>query len=508
MIKPYIDLHIHSTISDGLYSPQEVINQAYDKGIRIMAITDHNATIDLSVLRRENPNMQLIQGAEISCIYTAPTGKETELHVIGLGFDPNHPKIQEVLKHNQPDRRPYINAILDRLRLCGIDLGEYQDVHKNNPHSRHIGRVHLAQTMVNKGYVKDVEEAFHTYIGAFGKKLAFVENPLRYVSLDTAVDAILASGGIPVLCHLYYYRLEPAEQDVLLSYFKKITGDKGAMEVFYSRYDPDLRLLLLQKSRQFGLMPSAASDFHGQDENETLDNRFSYVCCSQILDCLGIQVENSVPSFPILVLSGFSGSGKGTILAKFCKENRQIFGRQLGVVTSYTTRKPRFEGENYHFVSPDEFRDMAQSNQFLEFNNEYSDHSYATPIQGVLDAVLARKIPCLEIDRVGTKNLLTRGRVDPNMVFPVFIAVQADELYRRLTARGTETQTQIKKRLAIAIYESINIGLLYPYILINDDLDKTTMQLENVFQFKQCEVDDMFDAEKFRLEAKAILGSI
>ncbi len=292
MHTPYIDLHLHSTVSDGALTPSALLSRAREAGIRILSLTDHNHTGDLSVLRQRNPDLQLIQGVEISCFYPAPWGKEVALHVIGLGFDPDNPKIQEVLRKNQPDRRPYVNAILDRLRQCGIDLGDYGDILRKNPHSKHIGRKQIAQVLQQEGYVRDVDEAFDTYIGGFGKKLAFVENPLRYVSLEEAVAAILDAGGIPVLCHLYYYGLEPERQDTLLRYFKSLTGDKGAMEVFYGPYSRDLQYSLLEKSRQFGLMASAASDFHGQNENETLDHKFPCSCCAALLEQLGVSPGN------------------------------------------------------------------------------------------------------------------------------------------------------------------------------------------------------------------------
>lgn len=104
---------------------------------------------------------------------------------VGLGFDPSHPKIQEVLKNNQPDRSPYINAILDRLRTCGIDPGGHEDICQLDPGSKHIGRMQIAQAMVRGGLVKDVEDAFRTYIDAVGKKLAFAEKPLRFPSVGS-----------------------------------------------------------------------------------------------------------------------------------------------------------------------------------------------------------------------------------------------------------------------------------------------------------------------------------
>lgn len=289
MRKCYMDLHTHTTRSDGALTPGELIDRAREAGIGILAITDHNYTEDLTALREANPDMTLIQGAEISCLYDAPSGREVELHVVGLGFDRDNERIRQVLAHNQPDRRPYVNAILDRLRECGIDLGDYEAIRQGAPDSKHLGRMQIAKTMVAKGYVSSVESAFEEYLGAFGKRRAFVVNPLRFVGLSEAVEAILAAGGIPVLCHLFYYQLEEGDQEALLRRFQELAGEKGAIEVYYSKYDQAGRQFLLEKSRAYRLMSSAASDFHGQDPMDRMDHYFSPEDCGALLDVLGVR---------------------------------------------------------------------------------------------------------------------------------------------------------------------------------------------------------------------------
>lgn len=284
----YIDLHTHTLNSDGALPAKALVEKALSAGIRIMAITDHNYTEDLSELRDAYPDMHQIQGAEISCLYTSENGSTTEIHVIGLGFDPNNEKMQSVLKRNQPDRRPYINKILARLKdECGIDVGTYEYLRAKNP-TRHLGRMHIAKEMKERGYVSHVDAAFDEYIGGFGKRRAFVDNPLSFVSIDEAVQAIVEAGGYAVLCHLYYYKLEEAEYTRLIRHFKELSGDRGAMEVYYGRYDDAQRKHLRDLADEYELMYSAASDFHGQAEHETMDHHFTYQSCSKLLTCLGI----------------------------------------------------------------------------------------------------------------------------------------------------------------------------------------------------------------------------
>ena len=118
MNHPYIDLHTHTCLSDGNLTPGELLTAARAAGISILAITDHNSTGDLTAWREAFPELTLIQGAEITCRYL-----QHELHVVALGIDPENPRLRAVLAQNQPDRRPYLTAILDKLRALGLDVG-------------------------------------------------------------------------------------------------------------------------------------------------------------------------------------------------------------------------------------------------------------------------------------------------------------------------------------------------------------------------------------------------
>ena len=281
--RPCIDLHTHSCLSDGNLTPGELFAAARDAGIRILALTDHNATAELAPWRAAFPELTLIQGAEITCRY-----KGIELHVVALGIDPENPMLQAVLKRNQPDRRPYLSAILDKLRALGLDVGTYDELQAANPHSRHFGRMQIAKEMVNRGYVNSADEAFDIYMGAHGQRLAYVPNPLQYVTLEEAVEAILSAGGIPVLAHLYYYLLDAEGERALVRRFKELAGEKAAMEVEYAAYSRAQRDALGALADEFGLMRSCASDFHGNLEGETLAHGFDVELCRPLLTHLGL----------------------------------------------------------------------------------------------------------------------------------------------------------------------------------------------------------------------------
>ena len=279
----YIDLHTHSCLSDGSLTPEALLAAAVDAGIGILALTDHNATADLVPLQAAFPDLTLIQGAEITCRYL-----DQELHVVALGIDPENPKLRAVLRNNQPDRRPYLTAILEKLRALGINVGTYDELQAANPNSRHFGRMQIAKEMQRRGYVATADEAFDVYMGAHGQRLAYVANPLKYVTLEEAVEAILDAGGIPVLAHLYYYLLDAEGERALVRRFRDLAGEKAAMEVHYAAYTPEQRATLGAIADEFGLMHSCASDFHGNLADETLAHGFRREQCAPLLDTLGL----------------------------------------------------------------------------------------------------------------------------------------------------------------------------------------------------------------------------
>ena len=294
MKQHFVDFHTHTHLSDGNLSPQELLDRATKAGIRTMAITDHNRSCkELPQLQEAYPHIRLIQGCEVSCLYPLLPEKNIELHVVALGFDPYNKKMEEILKRNQPDRRPYIESILEKLHAVDIYPGTYEELQARHPETTHLGRMTIAASMVEKGYVSTVDEAFDLYIGAHGERRAFVPNPLTYVSLKEAVTAILDAGGIPVLAHLYYYLLSEAEQRKLLSEFRDLCRGDGGMEVNYGPYDESLRETLKALAAEYGLLPSAASDFHGQNPSDILEHGFSACDHLPLLQRLGAVPKES-----------------------------------------------------------------------------------------------------------------------------------------------------------------------------------------------------------------------
>lgn len=284
----YVDLHTHTSLSDGVLKPMELLARAHAAGIRILALTDHNDTRDLSEYRSAFPDMKLIQGAEITCLHRDSAGKDHEIHLVALGFDPENARLQALLRANQPDRRPYINAILAKLGELGIDVGTYEDLQAANPDSNHFGRMQIAEEMVNRGYVDTIDEGFNVYLGAHGQRLAYVANPLKYVRLNTAIECVLAAGGIPVLAHLYYYLMGELDNRTLVQTVAALSRGRGAMETEYAPYSPEQRASLRAMADEYGLMHSCASDYHGKMVGETLAHGFRVEDCRPLLEALGV----------------------------------------------------------------------------------------------------------------------------------------------------------------------------------------------------------------------------
>ena len=284
----YVDLHTHTSLSDGVLKPMELIARAREAGIRILALTDHNDTRDLTEYRAAFPDMTLIQGAEVTCLHRDSAGRDHEIHLVALGFDPAHEGMQAMLRANQPDRRPYINKILAKLGELGIDVGTYDELQAANPDSNHFGRMQIAEEMVKRGYVETINEAFDVYMGAHGQRLAYVKNPLTYVRLNDAIRCIRQAQGIPVLAHLYYYLMEELDYRTLVQTVALLSGGRGGMETEYAPYTRAQREELRAIADEYGLMHSCASDYHGKMVGETLAHGFRVEDCRPLLQALGV----------------------------------------------------------------------------------------------------------------------------------------------------------------------------------------------------------------------------
>lgn len=250
----FIDLHCHSTASDGSLSPAEVVRLAKQAGVSAMSLTDHDTARGVKEAADEavRQGIDYISGIEISCEFRTPG----TMHLLGYGVDPNSPSMANLsaeLLANRNDRNPRIVRRLNELGVS-VTMQEWQD--ESGGHV--IGRPHLAAILVRKGYVSSVKHAFDKYLGQGGA--AYFEKD--YVPPRRALDLIFASGGIPVLAHPFQLR---CTNDAELETVVKNMVDLGlvGVEVMHSDHDEALVERYTKLADRFGLVKTGGSDYHG-----------------------------------------------------------------------------------------------------------------------------------------------------------------------------------------------------------------------------------------------------
>lgn len=259
-----IDLHMHTTGSDGEQTVEETIQDALAFGLKHIAITDHN---QFSLLEpAEYQGLFVIPGAEFSTFYTTESKRLLEVHVIGLFFDGVPKAIQGVFREIPIQRKHYLDAIIGQLERLGIFIS-YEELCNMFPDSNQIGRRHIAEILVKKKYADTINDAFDRLIGNKSPYWIDSTNYMKYMPLKTCVEMIVQNGGFAILAHPYHYHCTNEEVERLIRDFKKFCGDYPAgMEVYYSKYDEVRRGELLEIARAYELFPSAASDRHAAKE--------------------------------------------------------------------------------------------------------------------------------------------------------------------------------------------------------------------------------------------------
>lgn len=247
-----IDLHTHSTASDGTYTPTELVRYAAQKGLTAIALTDHDTMNGLAQAQAAGVEygVQVINGAEFSTQYD-----NISLHIVGLFLPTNSTEIKNRLEYMQENRRTRNDKMVANLAKMGIDIN-MADIKQKFPDSV-ISRAHIAQYMVDKGYASNKDEVFAKYIGSHCS--AYVEKE-SLTPLET-IDMIKNAGGISVWAHPLLCKLSAKN-------LEKMTGiltDFGldAIEAYYCTYSPADCKYVKQIAQKYGLALSGGSDFHG-----------------------------------------------------------------------------------------------------------------------------------------------------------------------------------------------------------------------------------------------------
>lgn len=247
-----IDLHIHTTCSDGQFSPAQTIQMAAQAEITVASITDHDTTSGIAEAQEAacQCGIELIPGIEIS----VQGGRE--LHILGYGISPKHPALQLFCRENAENRIRRRERMLEYLLQQGAEI-TLDDVRFCND-GRTTGRPHFARTLVAKGYADSVQDAFDRYLTT-PEFYKYVERPKP--SPEKGLRVIQEAGGVAVLAHPYQLQLESDAMAVLLE--KLIAYGLQGIEAYYSRHTPAQTEAYLRLARRYHLFVTCGSDFHG-----------------------------------------------------------------------------------------------------------------------------------------------------------------------------------------------------------------------------------------------------
>ena len=252
-----IDLHMHTTVSDGTDTPEEILANVKEAGIELFSVTDHDAVkagpMIRDLLKEGDP--LFLTGAEFSC-----KDEEGKYHILGYGFDPDSEAIRQLVDLGHGYRMDKVNARLDFLRdefnfvFPQEELNELLSM--DNP-----GKPHIGNLMVKMGYAPTKEIAIKEYIN----KVRF---PNKYVRPEEAIEGILGGGGVPVLAHPSYGNgddiIVGQEMDQRLR--KLIDFGLEGVEVFYSGFTDKLRSEMLSFAEKYDQYITAGSDYHGSNK--------------------------------------------------------------------------------------------------------------------------------------------------------------------------------------------------------------------------------------------------
>ena len=248
-----IDLHTHTTCSDGTDRPRDLVNKAIVQGLEVLGIADHDTTSGWEEAAQAlRGSLKLALGAEISCLTT----DGISVHMLGMLFDPNHEEMQKVLEETRDGRLPRMRKMIEKMRAEGIDIS-IEDVEKAMPVGATMGRPHLADALVAKKIVKSRDEAF----------IDLLHNDSRfYVShaAPTPVEAIALirrAGGVAVIAHPFAsHRGEILKPE---DFADLVAAGLNGIEVDHRDQNPDERAMLRVRARELDLVVTGSSDYHG-----------------------------------------------------------------------------------------------------------------------------------------------------------------------------------------------------------------------------------------------------
>lgn len=282
-----IDLHIHSSFSDGSMSPSELVTYASRQGLAAIAITDHDTIdgIEEATCAGKRLGVEVIEGLELSIKH-----REKEVHLLGYLFRTEENALLLALQRLQAARLERNHNILAKLYDLGVKI-EMPDLEKISGHGQ-CGRPHIAQLLIQKGVVKNMDEAFERYLARDG--LAYV--PRHVLQADEAIAMIKNAGGLAVLAHPQ--QIEKSGEDVSAAIASLHAKGLDGIEVYYPTHSRRFRKKLLAIAKKHNLLLTGGSDYHGSIRpGTTLAGGKNCSVAKQLLDEMKQRLgKKSVPS--------------------------------------------------------------------------------------------------------------------------------------------------------------------------------------------------------------------
>lgn len=249
------DFHSHTHFSDGVLSPSELVERAIEKGVELLAISDHDSVGGIGDAKRtvvsRKADLQIVPAIELSA-----NTEFGEVHVVGLNIDIASRHLLELIDIQQKKRWLRVETFESKFKQLGVN-GVLAYLQSNV--RQVVTRTHVARALVELGFVKDNQQAFKKYLGKKGR----VKAPIDWMSLEKAVAAIHDAGGYAVLAHPTRYPMSNRRLTYLIEEFSVLGGD--AIEIAYPSLSPDKRIWLDGLRDKYDLLASGGSDFHYPD---------------------------------------------------------------------------------------------------------------------------------------------------------------------------------------------------------------------------------------------------
>jgi 3',5'-nucleoside bisphosphate phosphatase len=258
---PLIDLHTHSTASDGTDTPEQLVAAARRAGVDVLAITDHDTTGGWDEAAAALPTgMRLVRGAEFSCV--SPTGRQerpVSVHLLGYLFDPTHPAIVAEQARLRDERVVRLARITEKMAADGYPV-DVESVFALVPEGTSAGRPHLARALVGAGVVDSVNEAFATLLHNGSPYYV----PKADTPVERAIAMVRAAGGVAVFAHAFARRRGRVVEPSVIADLAAV--GLGGVEVDHPDHTPEDRELLRELAAAHDLVTTGSSDYHGTNK--------------------------------------------------------------------------------------------------------------------------------------------------------------------------------------------------------------------------------------------------